>query len=36
MRIDMASPLSALFTLWLSMVAAVGLAFRLTCWRHCP
>ncbi len=34
MRIDAAPPFSALFTLWLSMMAAVGLAWRPPCSRH--
>jgi len=34
MRIDPAPPFSALFTLWLSMMAAVGLACRSLCSRH--
>ena len=34
MRIDMGPPFSALFTLWLSMMAAVGLASRSPCSRH--
>ena len=33
-RIDAGPPFSALFTLWLSMMAAVGLASRLACSRH--
>ena len=32
--IDAAPPFSALFTLWLSMIQAVGLASRPTCSRH--
>ncbi len=35
MRIDAGPPFSALFTLWLSMMAAVGLAARRSCSRHC-
>jgi len=31
MRIDAGPPFSALFTLWLSMMAAVGLASRSPC-----
>jgi hypothetical protein len=34
MRIDPAPPFSALLTLWLSMMAAVGLASRSPCSRH--
>jgi hypothetical protein len=34
MRIDAGPPFSALFTLWLSMMAAVGLASRSSCSRH--
>jgi len=34
MRIDAGPPFSALFTLWLSMMAAVGLALRSACSRH--
>jgi hypothetical protein len=34
-RINARPPFSALFTLWLSMMAAVGLAFRCACSRHC-
>ena len=34
MRIDVAPPFSALFTLWLSMMAAVGLASRSPFSRH--
>jgi len=34
MRIDADPPFSALFTLWLSMMAAVGLASRSRCSRH--
>ena len=34
MRIDAAPPFSALFTLWLSMTAAVGLASRPASSRH--
>ncbi len=33
-RIDARPPFSALFTLWLSMIAAVGLASRPACSRH--
>jgi hypothetical protein len=33
-RIDPGPPFSALFTLWLSMIAAVGLASRSPCSRH--
>jgi hypothetical protein len=33
-RIDAAPPFSALFTLWLSITAAVGLASRSICSRH--
>ena len=33
-RIDADPPFSALFTLWLSMMAAVGLASRSSCSRH--
>jgi hypothetical protein len=33
-RIDASPPFSALFTLWLSMMAAVGLASRSPCSRH--
>ena len=33
-RVDRAPPFSALFTLWLSMIAAVGLASRSACSRH--
>ena len=33
-RIDRGPPFSALFTLWLSMMAAVGLASRSACARH--
>jgi hypothetical protein len=33
-RIDPGPPFSALFTLWLSMMAAVGLAWRSSCSRH--
>ena len=33
-RIDMGPPFSALFTLWLSMMAAVGLACRSSISRH--
>jgi len=35
MRIDPEPPFSALLTLWLSMMAAVGLASRSSCSRHC-
>ena len=34
MRIDVGPPFSALFTLWLSMMAAVGPASRSPCSRH--
>src|SRR6266853_6905148 len=34
MRIDAGPPFSALFTLWLSTMAAVGLASRSPCSRH--
>ena len=34
MRIDTGPPFSALLTLWLSMMAAVGLASRSPCSRH--
>ena len=34
MGIDAAPPFSALLTLWLSMIAAVGLASRPVCSRH--
>ena len=34
MRIDASPPFSALFTLWLSMIAAVGLASRSARSRH--
>jgi hypothetical protein len=34
-RIDARPPFSALFTLWLSMMAAVGLASRCARSRHC-
>ena len=33
-RVDEGPPFSALLTLWLSMIAAVGLASRPTCSRH--
>jgi hypothetical protein len=33
-RIDARPPFSALFTLWLSMMQAVGLASRPACSRH--
>jgi hypothetical protein len=33
-RVDRRPPFSALFTLWLSMIAAVGLASRPACSRH--
>ena len=33
-RINRGPPFSALFTLWLSMMAAVGLAWRSSCSRH--
>ena len=34
MRVDARAPFSALFTLWLSMTQAVGLASRPACSRH--
>jgi hypothetical protein len=34
MRINAGPPFSALFTLWLSITAAVGLACRPACSRH--
>jgi hypothetical protein len=34
MRINTGPPFSALFTLWLSMMATVGLASRSACSRH--
>ena len=34
MRIDAGPPFSALFTLWLSTIQAVGLASRSSCSRH--
>ncbi len=34
MPIDAGPPFSALFTLWLSMMTAVGLASRSSCSRH--
>ena len=34
MWIDRCPPFSALFTLWLSMIQAVGLASRAACSRH--
>jgi hypothetical protein len=34
MRINAGPPFSALFTLWLSMTQAVGLASRFACSRH--
>ena len=34
-RVDRGPPFSALLTLWLSMIAAVGLASRPACSRHC-
>ena len=34
-RVDRRPPFSAPFTLWLSMIAAVGLASRPACSRHC-
>ena len=34
-RINRRPPFSALLTLWLSMIAAVGLALRDAAWRHC-
>jgi hypothetical protein len=33
-RVDAGPPFSAPFTLWLSMIAAVGLASRPACSRH--
>ncbi len=33
-RVDAAPPFSALFTLWLSMMQAVGLAWRAAFSRH--
>jgi hypothetical protein len=33
--VDAGPPFSALLTLWLSMIAAVGLAARAACSRHC-
>src|SRR3954464_4322728 len=33
-RVDRGPPFSALFTLWLSMIATVGLASRAACSRH--
>jgi len=33
-RIDAGPPFSALLTLWLSMMATVGLALRFSCSRH--
>jgi hypothetical protein len=33
-RVDTRPPFSALFTLWLSMMAAVGLSSRTSCSRH--
>ena len=33
-RVDARPPFSALFTLWLSMMAAVGLVSRSSCSRH--
>jgi hypothetical protein len=33
-RIDAGPPFSALFTLWLSIMATVGLASRFSCSRH--
>jgi len=33
-RIDRDPPFSALLTLWLSMMAAVGLTLRSACLRH--
>ena len=34
-RVAVEPPFSALLTLWLSMIAAVGLASRPACSRHC-
>jgi hypothetical protein len=34
-RVDESAPFSALFTLWLSITQAVGLASRSACSRHC-
>jgi hypothetical protein len=34
-RVNAGPPFSALFTLWLSMMAAVGLASRCSRSRHC-
>ena len=34
-RVNAGPPFSALLTLWLSMIAAVGLASRPACSRHC-
>jgi hypothetical protein len=34
LRIDRGPPFSAAFTLWLSMIAALGLASRPACSRH--
>ena len=34
MRVDARAPFSALFTLWLSRMQAVGLASRAACSRH--
>jgi hypothetical protein len=34
-RINRRPPFSALLTLWLSMIAAVGLASRAAAWRLC-
>ena len=34
-RINRRPPFSALLTLWLSMITAVGLASREAAWRHC-
>jgi len=34
-RINRRPPFSALLTLWLSIIAAVGLASRDAAWRHC-
>jgi len=34
MRVDADPPFSALFTLWLSITQAVGLASRSACSRH--
>jgi hypothetical protein len=34
-RVNRGPPFSALFTLWLSMMAALGLSARPACARHC-